>query len=102
MEMIKEYSDAENDQLIERIASGIARRGMSIPAILFLEMHKPLTFIASQGMIAFSPFMAPFIGFDNLQTASRLLEKRENVEKLICRIEDLTPQRDYKDAARQR
>jgi hypothetical protein len=66
---------------------------METPAILFLEMNKPVAFIASQGMVALSPFVAPFVGYENVRLASRLFEDRQNVELLIRRIEDLAADR---------
>jgi hypothetical protein len=84
-----ELAPEERDRIIEKIAAGVVKRGLETPAILFLEMHKPVTFFASQGLIAATPFIAPFVGFSNLHTASKLLEKRDNVERLIQRIEEL-------------
>ncbi len=82
-------SAEERDRLIDKIADYVVQRRLETPTILFLEMHKPVTFFASQGLVVFSPFMAPFVGFGNVQTASRLLGTRENVELLIKRIEDM-------------
>jgi hypothetical protein len=73
---------------------------METPAILFLEMHKPISFFASQGLIVSSPFVAPIVGLDNLRIAARLFEKRENVELLIRRIEDLTIEKQERRRAR--
>jgi hypothetical protein len=80
----------ERDDLIEKIAGGVVKRGMQTPAILFLEMHKPLTFVASQSLVVTSPFIAPFVGMGNVQLAAKLIEKRENIELLIDRIEELS------------
>jgi len=88
-----EISDGEQDKLIEKIADGVVKRGMDTPAIFFLEMHKPLTFFASQGLIVLSPFVGPFVGIENVRIVSKLLEKRENVERLIQRIEELAEAR---------
>lgn len=87
-------SDAERDGLIEQIASAIARRGLETPAILFLEMHKPLSFFASQTLIVTSPLIAPIVGFDRMRAASNLLESRANVELLIERLEQLSAARE--------
>jgi hypothetical protein len=84
-----ELSDEERDATLERIAQGIVRRGMAAPAVLFLELNKPLSFVASQSLIVLTPFLAPFVGLENVHRYSRLLEKRENVELLIERIEQL-------------
>jgi len=84
-----ELSDEERDAILERIAQGIVQRGMAAPAVLFLELNKPLSFVASQSLIVLTPFLAPFLGLENVHRYSRLLEKRENVELLIERIEQL-------------
>ena len=84
-----ELSADERDRIIDKLAAGVIRRGLAMPAILLLEMHKPLTFLTSQSLIVASPFVAPLVGLGNVQTASRMLGKRENVEMLIRRIEDL-------------
>ncbi|MCX6362487.1 MAG: hypothetical protein NT029_22060 [Armatimonadetes bacterium] len=86
-------SDDERDRVLDKIANQVVGRGLETPAILFLEMHKPLTFMASQGLVVTSPLLAPLIGFERVHTVSRLLEDRNNVERLIRRIEDLTMQR---------
>lgn len=85
----EELGAEERDRVIDTIAQAVAKRGMETPAILFLEMHKPVSFFASQGLVITSPFVAPLIGIDNVRLASRLFEKRENVELLIQRIEEL-------------
>jgi len=79
----------ERDRILQKVADGIVRRGMETPAILFLEMNKPLSFFAGQGLIVMSPFVAPFVGFENLQIATKVLDDRDNIERLIRRIEDL-------------
>jgi hypothetical protein len=86
-------SNDERDRVLDKIASQVVGRGLETPAILFLEMHKPLTFMASQGLVVTSPLLAPLIGFERVHTVSRLLEDRSNVERLIRRIEDLTMQK---------
>ncbi len=84
----QELTSEEADQLIGRVAALIGKRHMETPAIFALEMHRPVMGIAAQGMIAFSPFLVPFVGFDNVNDYSRLLAKREYVERLIQRLEE--------------
>lgn len=97
-----ELTDEQRDAILERIARAIVQRGMSAPAVLFLELNKPLSFVASQSLIVLTPFLAPFVGIDNVHRYSRLLEKRENVERLIERIEQLEHERqeDHSHATR--
>jgi hypothetical protein len=60
---------------------------MDLPATLFLEMHKPLSYVSSQLAIVFSPFLVPFIGFDSINNYSRLMSRRDSIEKLLQRLE---------------
>jgi hypothetical protein len=89
-----EITEEERDQTIEKWARKIVGKGLETPAILFLEMHKPLTFLASQGLLVGMPFLAPFLGVDIVHKYSKLLERRENVELLIRRIEELAADRE--------
>lgn len=85
-----ELTDERRDELIDKLAGKVVKYGMSIPAVLFLEMHKPFAFLASQTAILASGFLAPFVGIQNVQEYSKLMETRDNVERLIRRIENLT------------
>ena len=96
----EELAPEERERVIETVAQAVAKRGMETPAILFLEMHKPISFFASQGLVVTSPFVAPLIGIDNVRLASRLFEKRENVELLIQRIEELAVEKQDRMRAR--
>lgn len=83
----QELTEQETEALVSKAAEAIRKRRMETPAILFLEMHKPLSYLASQAAIVFSPFIVPFVGQDKLQEYSRLFSKRENVERLIKALE---------------
>ena len=83
-----DLSDDERDRLIESLVEKVHRYKMESAAIFFLEMHKPLTYVASQSMLLGSGFLAPLFGPENVQKYSKLFETRENVERLIRRIEE--------------
>ena len=85
----EELKEEERDALIEKLAQKVHQRRLHAPAILFLEIHKPLCFLASQSLILASGFLAPLFGPQNVQRYSKLFESRENVERLIRRIEIL-------------
>ncbi|MCX7688976.1 MAG: hypothetical protein N2045_13505, partial [Fimbriimonadales bacterium] len=51
-------TEAQKQELIDALAQKVVKRGLSSPAILFLELHKPLAFIGSQAGIVFAPFLA--------------------------------------------
>jgi hypothetical protein len=84
-----ELTQDQKTELVEKLAQAVHKRGMETPAILFLEMHKPVAGLASQAMVVFSPFLIPFVGLQNLDDYSRLTGDRQAIEQLIRRLEDL-------------
>ena len=52
---------AEDRVTIDSYAKKITDRGLSVPAIFFLEMFKYLSFIFSQSMIVFGPLATIFM-----------------------------------------
>jgi hypothetical protein len=84
-----ELNAADRDALIDRCAHLVAERNMALPAILFLEMHRPLGALAAQSLILASGFLAPLVGPQRVRQMARLLESPDSVERLIARIEAL-------------
>lgn len=78
---------------IERLSGRIVRRGLETPAILFLEMHKPLCFFASQGVLFAMPLLGAFLEPREIEQLARLLDSQENVDRLIARIDELAAAR---------
>lgn len=87
-------TDSQRDEMIDSIAHKITDRRMEAPAVLFLEMHKPLSFITSQTILVAMPFIAPLLGPERTANFSKLLQDKDNVERLILRIEELSIDRD--------
>jgi hypothetical protein len=81
-------------QLLEAIAQRIHQYRLETPAVLFLEMHKPLAFIGSQAFLVASPVFAPFIGMNRVEAFAELISEPGNVERLIQRIEELAMERE--------
>jgi len=78
----------EKDQaLFDKLADFVIRRKMTAPAILFLESTKPLNFIGSQFLVVMGPLIKVFFNIAEYDRIVELMEKRENVERLICSIE---------------
>ncbi len=75
------------DEIIEAIAKRIEQFGMLVPAIFFLEMNKPLSYITGQGM----HFLAPIAGvfFSTFEDYAYFFDDRKNVELLIQKLESL-------------
>ena len=81
--------DNENE-FLERVATGITRRKLAAPALLFLETFKPLNYIGSQAMVFFRPFISiifPILKYDKMLN---VLEKRNSINRLIKLLEKKT------------
>jgi hypothetical protein len=60
---------------------------MTVPAILFLESVKPLSFVGSQAMYFFEPMVRALFPLPEYERLASLMERRESVEELLVRIE---------------
>jgi predicted transcriptional regulator len=82
------------DKIIEQLAAEVCRRGMSAPAIFFLEMNKPLATMFHQAAQLTVSMVAPFVGPHFGERFLKLIETRENIEKLIAKIEQVQSAQD--------
>ena len=91
---MSEKVDLTDEEILSRLANWV----VELPAILFLESHRPLSFVGSQALIFASPivsFFEPFLrslfgpGYDqkSYQRFAELMEDRSNLELLIIEIE---------------
>jgi len=60
---------------------------MTVPAIFFLESMKPLSFVGSQAMHFFEPMVHAFFPVRDYERFALLMERRENLEALLVKIE---------------
>lgn len=77
----------EENAVLEKLAKKVVDRGMTVPAILFLESVKPLNYIGSQAMVFFEPVVQSVFNFKDYDTMRIALEKRETLEILLLKIE---------------
>ena len=94
MDITETLSVEDRDSLIDAVARKIVAMRLEVAAVLFFEMNKPLSFIASQSALVAMPFLAPIIGAQLIANVSKLLADRENIEMLITRIEDMAAEND--------
>jgi hypothetical protein len=73
--------------LIEKLAQEIVDRRLGVPAIMFLETVKPLSFLGSQALIFVEPIIQSIFSFKSYREITLMLENRENVELLMQEIE---------------
>ncbi len=92
----REPIDTERrDAIVEGIAKRVQQFGMLVPAIFFLEMNKPLSYIGGQAMHFFAPFVGVF--FSTFEDYAYFFDNRANVELLIRRLEDLAAEEEEAD-----
>jgi len=88
-----ELTPQQEEELIEKLAQFILKHKMETPALLFLESLKPLSFVGSTFAMM---YVAPFLDIYgvNFNQYAMLFQKRENVERLLQRIEALIKESD--------
>ena len=74
---------------LSEFAEKIVNKKASVLAIFLLESTKYISFIAGQTLIFLGPILTFFVNDKKYYDFINLLEKRENVEFLISKIEDL-------------
>ena len=92
IELPPEDQDLTSDEreVLFKLADFVVRRGFTVPAILTLESVKPLNYIGSQALVFLEPFVqAAFKDISKYNTFRRMMEKRDNVERLLQKIEEL-------------
>jgi len=105
-EQLVDLSGEEDfSELSAKLAYEIVVRQLTVPAIIFLESIKPLSFLGNQLLIFANPVVSLVVSSGNYYKFVRMIEDRENVEKLIIAIEEenareAARKRDLKAAAR--
>ena len=91
--LLEDISEERQTELLEKLSRRLVKMKLGIPAIFLLELHKPLNFIGSQIMIILEPFVQAIFNFSDYRTFALMMEKRENVERLIQAIEQIESER---------
>lgn len=93
----EEPTEDPDERLLGRISGRIVRMGLAVPAIFFLESVKPLSFIGSQALVFFEPFVKAFLDIKSYDRFTELMEDRKNLERLITMIEGGEAERTRKE-----
>lgn len=80
---------AEQMQLVDRVAKEVVRRRLTVPAMAFLEMSRPLNYLSAQLMHFFSPVLTAILNQRDYENFANFLERRDSIELLSTRIEEL-------------
>ena len=72
---------------LEVLANKIADLGLEMPALLFLELHRPLTNIAHTIVLFAEPTFGPLFGLERVRTLRMILANPTNIDILISLLE---------------
>jgi len=83
----------EDRQIIEKTARRLVEMRLATPAVFVLETMRPLTFVASQGLLFLQPIIESFLTVPEYRAFQQMLEDRENVDHLMEQIEQFEDER---------
>jgi hypothetical protein len=88
MNMPYESTEEQRDELIEQVAREIQLRGLTGPAVHFLQASRPYRALGANAMLFFDPVLRGLFGGE-LAGASAILADDAGIELLIERLEEL-------------
>ena len=79
---------------LDKVCRGIIRRGLTTPAIIGVEMGRPMNYMGSQTMHFFTPLVAAFVPTKSWSAVAEFLEHRGSLDWIRNRIEELENEMD--------
>jgi hypothetical protein len=77
---------ARKDQIIDKLAHAIRGRRLESPAVLFLELNRPIGFLMSQAAFFARPFLSFFLPPADVEAAAEVLADRDAFDRLLDRL----------------
>ena len=87
MNQSPDFTQEQRDDLVERVAREIQLRGLTAPAVHFLQASRPYRPLGSNAMLFFDPVLRALFGGELVQ-ASEILADDVGIEMLIARLEE--------------
>lgn len=78
----------QSEQLLEHLSQQIGRWRLTLPAIVLLQVTRPLSFIASQALLLCQPLISTFHDAPQIAGYVDLLADRANIDRLVARLEE--------------
>ena len=89
-----ESAEDQRDELVEQVAREIQLRGLTGPAVHFLEASRPYRALGANAMLFFDPVLRGLFGGD-LASANEILADDTGIELLIARLEETDEETDW-------
>ena len=78
---------------IEKLCGEVVRRQLTVPALLMLEMSRPLNSVSAQVLHFFQPIATAVVSSNDYHELASFLEQRGSIDYFILRIETLDADR---------
>ena len=85
----------EQVALVDRLAREVVRRGMTVPALAFLEMTHPLNYVTAQAIHFFTPMIGAVSDSNAHRSLADLLEHRGSMDYICRAIERVQAETDH-------
>lgn len=82
----------EERAALDPLIAEVRKRGMTRPALLFLESVRPLNRVGAQALHFMQPFATAVLDPVRYEVLSQYLERRGSIEWLALQFEDEQPQ----------
>ena len=79
--------NAAQQQLVEKICAEIVRRRLTTPALMLLEMSRPLNYVSAQFLHFVQPFASAIVDREGYRQLTEFLEHRGSIEYICKRLE---------------
>ena len=76
--------------IIDRLCRQVHSRGLTTPALVFLESVRPLNYVSSQTLHFFAPVLSVVADAQACRELADFLEHRGSIDYLCRRIEELS------------
>jgi hypothetical protein len=85
---MEDFGKEQSEQLIEQLTRQIQYWGLTLPALIFLQVARPLSFIASQGLLLIQPVLSFLYDGPRITDYAELLADRASIDRLIAQLEE--------------
>lgn len=88
VESAESFTPTETErELVERVAAEIARRGLTLPALVMLESSRPLSGLGGQALRFVEPWFAAVTNAAGLKVLAELLERPGGMDFVVSTLQ---------------
>ncbi len=81
--------NTSSDSVLDRVAQQLIRWRLTVPAIVFLQAHKPLSFVGAQLLLVLEPVLVVFLPHRWIVDGVTLLTDSRGWDVLLHKLETL-------------